>query len=102
MLRQISWAVARLHVAAGGLRAPVESDQLPVENQAGRARHGDHLRGHVALILQPFHASNGPAPLGVELQESIEIDFRAPILQRGAVLVSMIAKVFARQHGARL
>ena len=63
---------------------------------------GDLLRDHVALILQPFHPSDGPAPLSVELQESIEIDLHAAILQRGAVLVGTIAKGFARQHGARL
>ena len=61
----------------------------------------DFLRCLVALILQGLDARDGAPPLGVKIEESIEVDLHAALLERGAVFVRMIAKVFARQHGAK-
>ena len=62
----------------------------------------DFLRSDVALILQRFDIGDRPPPLRVELDEAFQIDFRIAVLQRDAILVSMFAEVFARQHGARI
>ena len=60
------------------------------------------LRGDVALILQRLDASDRLPPLGVELQEALQIDFRAAIFQRDTIVVSVLAEIFARQHGAAI
>ena len=43
---------------------------------------GDLLRRDVALVLQRFDLRDGTAPLGVELDETVEVDGGAAVLQR--------------------
>jgi hypothetical protein len=62
-------------------------------------QRGDLLRSGIALALQRFDADDRAATLRFQLEESIEVDFRAAVLQCLTVQVCVFAQEFTGQHG---
>jgi hypothetical protein len=60
---------------------------------------GDLLRCHVALVLQGLHAGDGAAAVRLQLQEAVEVDVHAAVLQRLTILLCVLAQIFTGQHG---